>query len=98
MILISTMPCLLNLLFLLKMERGILFPAPPRLLILFFASGFSCINFVQMVRWIATRLGGLLAILISSRVLNDETFSSVVKPTTVCTVLTLGLSKGWPVH
>jgi hypothetical protein len=28
----------------------------------------------------------------------DETFSPVVKPTTVWTVLTLPISKGWPVH
>jgi hypothetical protein len=28
----------------------------------------------------------------------DETFSPVVKPTTVRTVLTLAISRGWPMH
>jgi histone deacetylase 1/2 len=28
----------------------------------------------------------------------DETFSPVVKPATVCTVLSLVLSRSWPVH
>jgi hypothetical protein len=28
----------------------------------------------------------------------DETFSPVVKPATVRTILTLALSRGWPVH
>jgi hypothetical protein len=28
----------------------------------------------------------------------DETFSPIVKPTTVWTVLTLAVSRGWPVH
>jgi hypothetical protein len=28
----------------------------------------------------------------------DETFSFIVKPTTVRTVLTLAVSRGWPVH
>jgi hypothetical protein len=28
----------------------------------------------------------------------DETFSLVVKPTTVCTILCLALNKDWPIH
>jgi hypothetical protein len=28
----------------------------------------------------------------------DKTFSPVIKPTTVQTVLTLAISRGWPVH
>jgi hypothetical protein len=32
------------------------------------------------------------------RVGNDETFNPVVKPATVQTVLTLAVSRGWPVH
>jgi hypothetical protein len=32
------------------------------------------------------------------RVDYDETFSPAVKPTTVRTVLTLTVSRGWPVH
>jgi hypothetical protein len=28
----------------------------------------------------------------------DETFSLVVKPTAVCTVLSLAVSRSWPVH
>lgn len=28
----------------------------------------------------------------------DETFSPVVKPATICTVLTLALSRDWPIH
>jgi hypothetical protein len=28
----------------------------------------------------------------------NKTFSPVIKPATVCTVLTLAVSKGWPMH
>jgi hypothetical protein len=45
-----------------------------------------------MALYNGTRLVG------SFRVDYDETFNPVVKPTTVQTVLTLAVSRGWPMH
>ena len=28
----------------------------------------------------------------------DDTFSSVVKPATICTVLSISISRNWPIH
>ena len=52
-----------------------------------------------MARWSATRLAGFSGgVTQRSGVDYDETFSPVVKPATVRAVLSLGLSRFWPVH
>ena len=52
-----------------------------------------------MALWIATRLAGFSGTSPSApRVEYDETFSPVVKPAIVLTVLSLALSRSWPVH
>ena len=51
-----------------------------------------------MAHWSATRLAGFSGVHSGPGVDYDETFSPVVKPATVRTVLSLALSRSWPVH
>ena len=52
-----------------------------------------------MAHWSDTRLAGFSWGSLSDLVCNyDEIFSPVVKPVTVRTVLSLVLSRSWPVH
>jgi hypothetical protein len=61
-------------------------------------SGSSSTSSMWMTLWIGTRLVGPLGLTQRPRVDYDETFSPIVKPVTVRTVLTLAVFRGWPVH
>lgn len=71
-----------------------------RVLILCLVNGSSNINFTQMVRWLGTRLVRLFEAILSVSVLilMHETFSLIVKPTTIRVVLSIASTQRWPIH
>jgi hypothetical protein len=59
-------------------------------------SVFSSTSSIPTAPWNGIGLAGFFAT--SPGVDYDETFSSVVKPATVRTILSLAISRSWPVH
>lgn len=89
----GAMPCLTNLMRLLRIELGNLFPAPhpPNIIGGKWLFRHKYLADGTLARWVARGFTQVPCRF-------DETFSPVVKTATVRTVLSLALSRSWPIN